>query len=1128
MTNIVYKSQVWEIVTVSGTGTVSLSGVAATGPYRTFYSAIPSGSPVSYSIVDTQTNAWERGIGTFTGTSSPGNLSRTSILESSNSNALVNFAGNPCNITMVISSPIVVGSGSGSAGLIPALNATGYLDATIGGTDAPFIEFFGGSTNPSFDNSAAILSAISKGYPVKFGPGTYYVAGNLAISTNAVLLGVRGATTVKRLSQNSNQSWIDFSCPIVYIDGIIFDCNSTITTPTSAFGIVVDSTVTSSFITYCQFLNNKTVPISQNPPASEACGLIYNSTSTTSTVISHLISSCIFSNNNGDGLWVANVSDISILDCISYKNGVNGISVLGDTQNVNPSRRIEIRGCLTYANGNGIFVNYVVDGVLNPPEDSYANPATIGAQVISNRSHNNNYYGIYIGNLKNGLINGNVCHDNSVAANWAAEILGDCAYFTEFSDNIIYGATAAFGIDAAGGYYCAFNNNIISSSASQSALNIGGSTGNSASGNRISNFIGSGIGIQQIEGGNLCFGVVNSKTNLINNVIDYTLGSHAIVLADNPASTLVTGNQFLNTNTAESAGLNAVRDVSSSAVYSGNSINGITIPTISVSASGGVVVVPDWAECVNLTAASSPSSPITAIQTETQQTVGTGIGYITMTPGSLGSGYVYGDSSITVTISDPNGSGFAAGSPPMVYNIAPAQGQIIGIRVGTPGTGYTAPTVSITAGSGSGAKATATVGVPWAPNRKISVVNVSAYVLTFSGSSTPSATSFVSPTNKNYTLQPLQSTSIVYQSNQGYISDNSRGIATDISINNTLMTIATPTIGVNNLNVSGTLTAASLGGGQFAGMRNRIINGSMAVDQRNNGSAQTIAPNAIIHVIDRWVAVSWSVATTGRRVAGSTTAQYLYQITGASGNTGLSLSQYIEAANCYDLAGQYITISFDIANSYLTYVDVQVCYASATDNWSISPVVLGTQTVAVTSTITRKSVSFQLPAAANTGLQVLLYSGSQPSGTFTVGNVQCELGTVATPFEQRPYGLELAMCQRYYYRYTGNGNYILPMISGAYNSYTWNIPFPTEMRQQPAITTSLTASNFVGSSPSTGQWGVALAGLTALTLSSGTPAISGVATVNGMTWICLSATFQATANSLSFNGLYFDASAELV
>ena len=52
-----------------------------------------------------------------------------------------------------------------------------------------------------------------------------------------------------------------------------------------------------------------------------------------------------------------------------------------------------------------------------------------------------------------------------------------------------------------------------------------------------------------------------------------------------------------------------------------------------------------------------------------------------------------------------------------------------------------------------------------------------------------------------------------------------------------------------------------------------------------------------------------------------------------------------------------------------------------------------------------KGESFTLTANTNATVR---FSGG------TVGLVQLEPGTVATPFEHRPYGAELALCQRYY------------------------------------------------------------------------------------------------------------------
>jgi hypothetical protein len=46
-------------------------------------------------------------------------------------------------------------------------------------------------------------------------------------------------------------------------------------------------------------------------------------------------------------------------------------------------------------------------------------------------------------------------------------------------------------------------------------------------------------------------------------------------------------------------------------------------------------------------------------------------------------------------------------------------------------------------------------------------------------------------------------------------------------------------------------------------------------------------------------------------------------------------------------------------------------------------------------------------------LRLQLFDGST-AGTYDVADVQLEEGSVATPFERRPIGVELALCQRYY------------------------------------------------------------------------------------------------------------------
>lgn len=214
-----------------------------------------------------------------------------------------------------------------------------------------------------------------------------------------------------------------------------------------------------------------------------------------------------------------------------------------------------------------------------------------------------------------------------------------------------------------------------------------------------------------------------------------------------------------------------------------------------------------------------------------------------------------------------------------------------------------------------------------------------------------------------------------------------------------------------NATVGGTLAMGS------SFLRNRIINGAMAIDQRNAGASLS-SGGGIVYSVDRWWFGSNGAATTAQRVAGSGSTQYRLQITGAASVTSVSLGQRIEAANSYDLAGSTVTLSFDMANSLLTSASWTLSYANSTDSFGslASPTIttISSGSVNITSTVTRYSVQITLPAAATTGLQVQFGVGAQTSGTWTIGNVQLEVGSVATPFERRQYGQELMLCQRYY------------------------------------------------------------------------------------------------------------------
>jgi hypothetical protein len=197
------------------------------------------------------------------------------------------------------------------------------------------------------------------------------------------------------------------------------------------------------------------------------------------------------------------------------------------------------------------------------------------------------------------------------------------------------------------------------------------------------------------------------------------------------------------------------------------------------------------------------------------------------------------------------------------------------------------------------------------------------------------------------------------------------------------------------------------------GFRNRIINGDMRIDQRNGGASQSITAASPSYSVDRFIVRPIGATVTGQRVAGTGSTQYVYQLTGVASVTQLQFEQRIEASNSYDLAGGNATLSVNLSNSLLTTASWILYYATATDNFA-SNTLISSGSWTVSSSIARYNATISIPAAATTGLYLIIYVGAQTSGTFKIGDVQLEAGSTATEFERIPIGTELASCQRYF------------------------------------------------------------------------------------------------------------------
>ena len=238
------------------------------------------------------------------------------------------------------------------------------------------------------------------------------------------------------------------------------------------------------------------------------------------------------------------------------------------------------------------------------------------------------------------------------------------------------------------------------------------------------------------------------------------------------------------------------------------------------------------------------------------------------------------------------------------------------------------------------------------------------------------------------------------------------------------------------------------------GFRNRIINGSMAIDQRNAGASQTFtAAAALAYCVDRWYGYCTGGNVTGQRVVGSGTSLFRYQFTGAASVTKIGFAQRIERANSIDLAGNTATLSVDLANSLLTTVNWTAWYANTNDTFgtlaSPTRTQIATGSFTVTNSLARYSTAIAIPAGATTGIEVEFSVGAQTSGSWTIGEAQLEPGATATTMERRLPSVEKSACERFFQK-------VVMPIQGSYPDggtsgfAVWS--FKTEMRVAPTIT----------------------------------------------------------------------------
>jgi len=338
--------------------------------------------------------------------------------------------------------------------------------------------------------------------------------------------------------------------------------------------------------------------------------------------------------------------------------------------------------------------------------------------------------------------------------------------------------------------------------------------------------------------------------------------------------------------------------------------------------------------------------------------------------------------------------------------------------------------------------------------------------------------------------------------------------------------------------------------------RNRIINGAMMIDQRNAGASVT--PSSDAYTLDRWT--TWTYAASKFSVqqnAGSVTpptgfVNYL-GITSTSAYSvptgeGFAMMQKIEGYNMADLGwgavgASSVTLSFWVRSSLTGTFggalnnsaqtrSYPFSYAiNSANTWEYKTVTIAGDTTGTWLTTNGAGIllKFGLGVGATLSGTAGTWAGANYASatgatsvvgtngaTFYITGVQLEKGTAATPFEYRPYGTELYLCQRYYTQLVGNYSPDFSVPNASYvNYWTHCWQFPQAMRSSPTV------SQISGTTITMDQYGIGPA-----TVSSNQ--VGSVNQYYGRITVVTSSPSSADPGSaISPTGTFWQASAEL-
>lgn len=286
---------------------------------------------------------------------------------------------------------------------------------------------------------------------------------------------------------------------------------------------------------------------------------------------------------------------------------------------------------------------------------------------------------------------------------------------------------------------------------------------------------------------------------------------------------------------------------------------------------------------------------------------------------------------------------------------------------------------------------------------------------------------------------------------------------------------ASQAFSASTLTVATDAIVPSLNGGQLAGFRNKIINGGCQVSQR---APVALSSSYQYGQVDRhMIAIVGGTGISGNiiqnpAVGEQTNCAIGTTQAGTSWTNGNFYYQHrIEAVNSFGLNSKTITVSarvFQTTGGTRNWKIALYKPTTTVDTFSAQTLLQTSGVIPSTSgVVTTVSASFTLSSAdASLGLAVYIYDSDAPNTIsnkeYWITSIQLEVGSVATPFEQRPYGTELALCQRYYAKtyntdvapatstQVGKQSYSVQAAANTY--FRWDTRFPVSMRAAPTFT----------------------------------------------------------------------------